>query len=417
MNIGSPILGGAAIPGDPDGLMAIAGRLQAAHEDVSSVQGRVAVNGLQGSWSGSAAERFRSSLQKLPAELSNVTAAFDAASSSVNRFAAQLVGFQEKASYFANSIRSQEQDLDAAQQRHDEAQSQVNAARLRESIASDPISLNTAADAVRYGLTRLQLAIDDIDTHSNEIAKARREAQVNRDDYEAAVRACCATLQDISTTTYHQHSASRISITSVIAGLFSALTTDIRDHVDPRSARSPAGNHPSQKKAARNGVVPGPAQPMTPFTPLPTLPLLLTPEAERELTTMQQQFVLRLAADTGLDPIVVAAWVQNEMNGPYAAERQNANNNDWLNVGYTDSGTFGAGDAIWSNPLAAADATAMWLKGQNSVRGYLPATPRIRAILATAGGSPQTQISAIQGSGWASSGEPNLLSTYERMAQ
>ena len=38
--------------------------------------------------------------------------------------------------------------------------------------------------------------------------------------------------------------------------------------------------------------------------------------------------------------------------------RQAAGNNDWLNIGYTDSATYGAGDGVWGSPVSAADATA-----------------------------------------------------------
>ena len=138
--------------------------------------------------------------------------------------------------------------------------------------------------------------------------------------------------------------------------------------------------------------------------------------AAGKMTTGQQQFASRLAADTGLDPGVIGAWLLAEENGSAAASRQAANNNDWLNIGYTDSGTFGAGDSIWSDPTAAADATAGWLKGQNTIPGYGRASGGIQAILSTAGQTPQAQIAAIQQSGWASSGYPSLPSLYASLA-
>jgi hypothetical protein len=138
--------------------------------------------------------------------------------------------------------------------------------------------------------------------------------------------------------------------------------------------------------------------------------------ASGKMTPGQQQFASRLAADTGLDPGVVGAWLLAEENGGAAASRQAANNNDWLNIGYTDSGTYGAGDSIWSDPTAAADATAGWLKGQNTIPGYGRASGGIQAILGTAGQSPQAQIAAIQNSGWASSGYPSLPALYASIA-
>jgi hypothetical protein len=138
--------------------------------------------------------------------------------------------------------------------------------------------------------------------------------------------------------------------------------------------------------------------------------------AAGKMTTGQQQFASRLAADTGLDPGVVGAWLLAEENGSAASSRQAANNNDWLNIGYTDSGTYGSGDSIWSDPAAAADATAGWLKGQNTIPGYGRASGGIQAILGTAGQSPQAQIAAIQNSGWASSGYPSLPGLYASVA-
>jgi hypothetical protein len=138
--------------------------------------------------------------------------------------------------------------------------------------------------------------------------------------------------------------------------------------------------------------------------------------ATGQMTTGQQQFASRLAADTGLDPGVVSAWLLAEENGSAASSRQAAHNNDWLNIGYTDSGTYGSGDSIWSDPTAAADATAGWLKGQNTIPGYGTASGGIQAILSTAGQTPQAQIAAIQNSGWASSGYPSLPGLYSSLA-
>ena len=138
--------------------------------------------------------------------------------------------------------------------------------------------------------------------------------------------------------------------------------------------------------------------------------------ASGKMTTGQQQFASRLAADTGLDPGVVSAWLLAEENGSAASSRQASNNNDWLNIGYTDSGTYGSSDSIWSDPTAAADATAGWLKGQNTIPGYGTASGGIQAILSTAGQTPQAQIAAIQNSGWASSGYPSLPGLYSSLA-
>jgi hypothetical protein len=142
----------------------------------------------------------------------------------------------------------------------------------------------------------------------------------------------------------------------------------------------------------------------------------LPAKAGTMLTSAQQTFASRLAADTGLDSGVVSAWLLAEESGGAAVSRQAANNNDWLNIGYTDSGTYGSADSVWSDPTAAADATAGWLKGQNTIPGYGTASSGIQAILATAGQAPSAQISALQNSGWASSGYPSLPSLYQQVA-
>ncbi len=133
------------------------------------------------------------------------------------------------------------------------------------------------------------------------------------------------------------------------------------------------------------------------------------------LTSAQQQFAARLAADTGLNQGVVDAWLLAEESGGAATARQSANNNDWLNIGYTDSATYGGSDSVWSDPVAAADATAGWLQGKDTIPGYGTASGGVQAILQTAGQSPATQIAAIQGSGWASSGYPDLPGLFQQV--
>ena len=141
----------------------------------------------------------------------------------------------------------------------------------------------------------------------------------------------------------------------------------------------------------------------------------LSAKAQSMLTSDQVQFASRLAADTGLNPQVIAAWMLAEESGGAAQSRQSAHNNDWLNIGYTDSGTYGSSDSIWSNPVTAADATAGWLKGQDTIPGYGRAAAGIQAIMQTAGQSPQTQMSAIENSGWASGGYPEFAQLFSQV--
>ncbi|HTW13122.1 MAG TPA: hypothetical protein VME01_10275 [Solirubrobacteraceae bacterium] len=138
--------------------------------------------------------------------------------------------------------------------------------------------------------------------------------------------------------------------------------------------------------------------------------------ASSMLTSAQQQFASTLSADTGLNPGVISAWLLSEESGSAAQERQAAGNNDWLNIGYTGSGSYGADDAVWSDPVSAANATAAWLAGQQSVAGYGTASSGIQAILQSVGQDPQTQLQALQQSGWSSGGYPDIDSLYAEVA-
>jgi hypothetical protein len=141
----------------------------------------------------------------------------------------------------------------------------------------------------------------------------------------------------------------------------------------------------------------------------------LPASATTQLTAGQQQFASTLSADTGLNPSVVSSWLLAEESGSAAQSRQSAGNNDWLNVGYTDSGTYGASDPVWSDPASAANATAQWMQGQDSVSGYGAASSGIQAILSSVGQTPATQIAAIQSSGWSSGGYPGLGALYTQV--
>jgi hypothetical protein len=138
----------------------------------------------------------------------------------------------------------------------------------------------------------------------------------------------------------------------------------------------------------------------------------LPASAATELTSGQRQFASTLSADTGLNPSVVTAWLLAEESGSAAQSRQAAGNNDWLNIGYTDSATYGASDSVWSDPVSAANATAEWMQGQSSIPGYGTASSGVQAILSSVGQTPAEQIQALQQSGWSSGGYPSLGSLY-----
>jgi hypothetical protein len=172
----------------------------------------------------------------------------------------------------------------------------------------------------------------------------------------------------------------------------------------------------AQGSAATGTTMPAAAQDVSAVTSTgATGSTQLPPAAQSMLTTDQQQFATQLAAQTGLNPSVISAWLLAEESGGAAQSRQAAGNNDWLNIGYTDSGTYGSSDSVWSDPVTAANATAGWLKGQNTIPGYGTASSGIQAILQTAGQSPQAQIQALQQSGWASSGYPDLPSLLSQV--
>lgn len=134
----------------------------------------------------------------------------------------------------------------------------------------------------------------------------------------------------------------------------------------------------------------------------------LSPKASSLLTAGQRTFATQLAAETGMNPQVIAAWMLAEQSGGAATSRESANNHNWLNIGYTDSKTYGASASVWSDPAAAAHATAGWLKGEDTVDGYGKASAGVQSILNSAGQSPEAQVQALQRSGWASSGYPDL---------
>lgn len=150
--------------------------------------------------------------------------------------------------------------------------------------------------------------------------------------------------------------------------------------------------------------------------PAATQPVALSPRAAQMLTPGQQQFATQLAAQTGMDPQVISAWMLAEESGGAATSREQAGNHNWLNIGWTDSGRYGTAGAVWSDPISAANATAGWLKGGDTIAGYGRASAGVQSILTSAGQPPATQIAALQHSGWASSGYPDLPGVYSMLA-
>lgn len=119
-----------------------------------------------------------------------------------------------------------------------------------------------------------------------------------------------------------------------------------------------------------------------------------------KLTPDQFTFAGDLASATGLDGRVVAAWCLAEESGSAATGRESANNNNWLNIGYFDSGPGQiAFNSAFKTPEGGAKQTARFLKGE-----WGGASAGIIAILKSKSSDPAAQIRAIATSGWASSG-------------
>lgn len=138
----------------------------------------------------------------------------------------------------------------------------------------------------------------------------------------------------------------------------------------------------------------------------------LPPRAAELMTPGQRVFATQLAAETGLHPQVITAWMLAEQSSSAAVAREQAGNHNWLNIGWTDSGRYGTDGAVWRDPVSAARATAGWLRGEDTVPGYGRASAGVQSILGSAGLPPEAQLAALQRSGWASSGYPDLPRVY-----
>jgi hypothetical protein len=132
------------------------------------------------------------------------------------------------------------------------------------------------------------------------------------------------------------------------------------------------------------------------------------------LTHGQAVFAAHLSRLTGLDPRVISAWALAEESGGAAQGRESSSNFNWLNIGYFDSGAGKmAFDKSFSDPVSAAEQSAKFLKGE-----WGGASPLIRAIMQTAGQSPDQQMASIANSDWASShysGGADLHGTYDEL--
>jgi hypothetical protein len=187
-----------------------------------------------------------------------------------------------------------------------------------------------------------------------------------------------------------------------------------------RGAPSGDAREPGQGYRSARGN-PGGDESVGPPTRVPDLPDLGTDNpgalaGNRLLTQGQQAFAEEFAKKTGMDVNVVGSWLLNEESGAAARGRERSGDMNWLNIGKTDSGYHGTGNDFWhSGPVAAADASAAWMKGELSVPGFGHAARGITHILDSAHKSPGEQVYAIQSSPWASGHYPGMAGTYRQV--
>jgi hypothetical protein len=139
------------------------------------------------------------------------------------------------------------------------------------------------------------------------------------------------------------------------------------------------------------------------------------PKNANTLNSKQQMFAKRLQGNIGLEPAVICGWIISEE--PASASQAPNGANNWLNIGAFDAGGWGGGGSnVWSDPAKGADATASFILGRqvNGISSPLKAAASIHSIAASAGKGVDAQVSAIQHSGWASSGYPNLAQVVKQ---
>lgn len=132
------------------------------------------------------------------------------------------------------------------------------------------------------------------------------------------------------------------------------------------------------------------------------------------LSRNQRRFARELVRQTGLHPHLVGAWIISEQPAG-ASHPVGHRDQNWLNIGLTDTRWYD-GASSWKNPVQAARRSAAWLQGREAVPGFGKAAPGIVNFSRTAGKPLGQQIAALQKSGWASSGYPNLPQVVQQNA-
>lgn len=139
------------------------------------------------------------------------------------------------------------------------------------------------------------------------------------------------------------------------------------------------------------------------------------PSAAYRFSANQKQFITAMAAASGLNQGVIAAWVAAE-NPVGADQTSNKGDQNWLNIGVTSANSpanYLRGARLWRDPATAGKTSADWLAGKPVVPGWRNPPASIRAIAKAGSLTPDKQLDVIKNSGWAESGYPLLASTYD----
>jgi hypothetical protein len=181
-----------SIPGDPGGIESIASAWKGAAEQVESVGRRVAANGLDGSWSGIAGDAFRGSIERLQGELISIAPAFQSAGEALSLFSGELEELQVRARRQQRSIEEAEEEQRIAHARTEDATVKLEAARVAQAAAVDPVSLGTARAAVQACEGIFSAARANVDAAVGRVGELVRGLEGLKLEYEDAVRRCAS---------------------------------------------------------------------------------------------------------------------------------------------------------------------------------------------------------------------------------
>jgi uncharacterized protein YukE len=190
-------MGEITIPGDPSGLSGLASQFGSAADAIGQVHGRVSANGLQGSWSGKAAEAFSSTVEKVPPELEKVVQAFSDAGRAIGTFSSTLSNLQKEAGWYNRQIEEAQRHVREAEEARETAESELRAARARHGSAADPATLHSAQTAVSRGEGSVNSAAARVEDSATSLGGLEKSATRLKQEYEHAVDACCGALDHI----------------------------------------------------------------------------------------------------------------------------------------------------------------------------------------------------------------------------